>query len=74
MPARAGAGGVPEDLGVHVGVAVDEARRDDAPFGVDLARRADALEMIAAVRRRYERRIAFERVPAAAAAPGVREQ
>ena len=29
---------VPEDLGVHVGVAVDEARGDDAALGVDLPR------------------------------------
>ena len=36
VPARAGAERVPEHLGVHVGVAVDEAGRDHVAFGVDL--------------------------------------
>src|SRR5436305_13416741 len=35
MPARAAAKAVPGDLGVHMGVAVDKARRDDHPVGVD---------------------------------------
>ena len=34
--ARARAERVPQHLGVHVRVAVDEAGRDDVPFGVDL--------------------------------------
>ena len=36
VPARAGAQRVPEHLGVHVGVAVDEAGGDDVALGVDL--------------------------------------
>src|SRR6266581_9796510 len=46
--ARRGPEGIPEDLGVHVGVAVDEAWRDDEPVGVDdLARPlADAADRI----------------------------
>ena len=36
VPARAGAERVPQHLGVHVGVAVDEAGRDDVALGVDL--------------------------------------
>src|SRR5262249_9017602 len=46
VPARAGAEGIPEDLGVHVGVAVHEARRHHLSLGVDdLARRlADAAD------------------------------
>ena len=39
MPARAAAQRIPGDLRVHVGVAVDEARRDDQPVGVDGALR-----------------------------------
>jgi len=40
VPAGGGAERVPEDLGVHVGVPVDEAGRDDLAVGVDdLARR-----------------------------------
>jgi hypothetical protein len=35
VPAGAGAHGIPEDLGVHVRVTVDKARRDDLPIGVD---------------------------------------
>jgi hypothetical protein len=35
MPAGIGADGVPEDLGVHMGVAVDEAGRDHMTLGVD---------------------------------------
>jgi hypothetical protein len=34
--ARERSEGIPEDLRVHVGVAVDEARRDDVPVGVDV--------------------------------------
>ena len=34
LEARAGADRIPEDLGVHVGVAVDEARRHDPALGV----------------------------------------
>ena len=36
VPTRAAPRGVPEDLGVHVGVPVDEARGDDMAVGVDL--------------------------------------
>ena len=36
VPARGGAERIPEHLGVHVGVAVDEAGRDDVALGVDL--------------------------------------
>src|ERR1019366_4395163 len=36
VPAGTGAGGVPEDLGIHVGVAVDEAGGDHMPVGIDL--------------------------------------
>ena len=35
VPPGAGAPGVPADLGVVVGVQVDESRRDDVAFGVD---------------------------------------
>ena len=47
VPARAAAERVPGDLRVHVGVAVDEAGRDDQPLGVDLAlgRLADAADL-----------------------------
>src|SRR5205807_8432751 len=46
VPARAGAQRVPEDLRIHVRVAVDEAGRHDPAIGVDdLARRfADATD------------------------------
>ena len=37
VPARRRADRVPRQLGVEVGVDVDEARRDDAALGVDLA-------------------------------------
>ena len=37
VPARAAAERIPGDLGIHVGVAVDEARRDDQAIGVDEA-------------------------------------
>ena len=35
LKAGAGADRIPEDLGVHVSVAIDEARRDDAALGVE---------------------------------------
>ena len=35
MPAGAGAERIPEDLRVHMGMAVDKAGRDDVAFGVD---------------------------------------
>src|SRR5215472_9022372 len=35
VPAGGGPERIPEDLGVHVGMAVNEARGDDATFGVD---------------------------------------
>src|SRR5438876_811256 len=35
VPARAGAEGIPEDLGVHVRVAVHESWRDHLTLGVD---------------------------------------
>ena len=38
VPARAASQRIPRDLRVHVGVAVDEARRDDQPVGIDRAR------------------------------------
>src|ERR1700730_193761 len=44
--ARAGADRIPEYLGVHMGVAVDEARRDHVAVGVDglPARRSDTAD------------------------------
>jgi len=35
MPTGQGAVGIPLDLGIVVGVQVDETRRDDEPAGVD---------------------------------------
>ena len=40
VPAGAAPRGVPEDLGVHVGVPVDEPRGDHMAFGIDLFRAA----------------------------------
>ena len=48
VPARAAAQRIPRDLRVHVGVAVDEARRDDQPVGIDAcaaACRRDAADL-----------------------------
>ena len=45
MPAGEGAVGIPEQLGVVVGVQVDEARRDMQAAGVDDAARVRAVEM-----------------------------
>ena len=47
MPARAAAERVPGDLRVHMGVAVDEAGRDDQPVGIDhpLRRGPDAADL-----------------------------
>src|SRR5436309_91087 len=47
MPARAAAERVPGDLRVPMGVAVDKARRDDQPVGIDdpLRRRMDAADL-----------------------------
>lgn len=36
LPAHRGAVWVPADLGIEVRLKIDEARRDDVPFGVDL--------------------------------------
>ena len=36
MPARTASRGVPEDLGIHMRVPIDETRRHDVTFGVDL--------------------------------------
>ena len=36
VPAHRGAVRVPADLGIEVRVKIDEARRDEVPFGVDL--------------------------------------
>ena len=44
------AGGVPEHLGVHVGVAVDEARGDDVALGVDLPPPRSVIRPTAAIR------------------------
>ncbi len=47
MPARAGAQWIPGDLGIHMGVAVDEARRDDQSIRIDGAsgHRLDAADL-----------------------------
>ncbi len=37
MPAARSAVGIPENLGVVVGVQIDEARCDDEAFSVDVA-------------------------------------
>ena len=42
LEAGAGADRIPEDLRVHVGVAVDEARRHDVALGVERLLRAAA--------------------------------
>lgn len=36
MPARVGSCGIPEHLGIHMGVSVDESGGDDMALGVDL--------------------------------------
>ena len=44
LEAGAGADRIPEDLGVHVGMAVDEARRHDMARGVDRLARGGAID------------------------------